>query len=254
MPAPLPNAPIVSSAANGLSVRLAFNGKTTAFGPVAAVRGSADPAYDHTAHLDGLDHTLSLEPGSALNPTLHIQASVIDTAAAGGMGVDAISADGAADVGSANFVLTDNPRVVLGVLGLSISASHVHASATYSHVYGMNKSFTTGDASFGSLNLGGALIGKSLTFSGDAAPNTVLYSSPTVTVTLDRQTVSDLIPTGTGSNKTPTPAGIATQAIDISLHNAPLFGGKVSGDIIIGQAWAGLHAKGWIPAFTGMTA
>jgi hypothetical protein len=147
---------------------------------------------------------------------------------------------GTADIGSADFVLTDNPQLlrgVLGLLGLSVSASHVHATAEYAHVYGVDRSFVTGDASFGSLSLGGALIGKALTFSGDAAPNTVLFSSPTVTVTLDRQTVSDLI--SNGLTKTLTPAGIVTQAIDISLHGATLFGKSVSGDIIIGQASAG---------------
>jgi hypothetical protein len=101
----------------------------------------------------------------------------------------------------------------------------------------VNRSSVTGNASFGSLNLSGALLGKTLTFSGDAAPNTVLFSSPTVTVTLDRQTVSDLI--SSGLTKTLTPVGITTQAIDISLHDATLFGRSVSGDITIGQASAG---------------
>ena len=241
MPSSVLNQAIVSSSADGLTVQLAFGGKTAHLGPVAPVRGSAAPAYDQTARVAQLDRTLSLEPGNPLDPNLRVQASGIKTEAAStGMGIDAVSANGAADIGSADVVLTDNPlspRGILGLLGLSVSASHIHAAADYSHVYGMNKSFVTGDASFGSLRLGGALIGKTLTFSGDAAPNMVLFSSPTVTVTLDRQIVSDLI--SGGLTKTLTPEGITTQAIDISLRNATLFGKSVSGDIVIGEAAAG---------------
>ncbi len=141
---------------------------------------------------------------------MNIQASGIGTEAVSrGMGINSISASGTTDIGSADFVLTDNPLVprgVLGLLGMSVSASHIHATAAYSHVFGVDKSFVTSDASFGSLSLGGALIGKSLTFSGDAAPNTVLFSSPTVTVALDRQTVADLI--SNGLTKTLTPTGV----------------------------------------------
>jgi hypothetical protein len=252
MPASPMNQAVVSSSANGLAVHLSFDGKAAQAGPIARVRGSTEPAYDQTASVARLDRTLSLEPGNPLDPSLRIQASRIHTeAASGGMGIDSVSASGATDIGSAAFVLTDNPHSpggILGLLGLSISMSHVHATAEYAHVYGMDRSFVTGDASFGSLSLGGALIGKTLTFSGDAAPNTVLFSSPTVTVTLDRQTVSDLI--SNGLTKTLTPAGIVTQAIDISLRNATLFGKSVSGDITVGQAsagagsgpvWANLH-------------
>lgn len=80
------------------------------------------------------------------------------------------------------------------------------------------------------------MIGKELTFSGEAAANTVLFSSPTVDVTLDKQTFADLI--SCGPKCTTTPVSITTDAIDISLHNAPLFGRTVSGDIVIGETSA----------------
>ncbi len=247
---PVPRTPpvtVASSSADGLAVHLTFDGKAADFGPVALVAGSAMPAYDRTGTVAQVDQTLSLRPGSLLDPSLHVIAADIDTeAASAGIGIDAVSARGEASIGSADFVLTDNPllpRGILSLLGLSVSASHIDASATYSHVYGADSSFVSSSASFGSLRLGGALIGKELTFSGDAAPNTVLFSSPTVIVTLDRQTVADLI--SGGLNKTSSPAGITTQAIDVSLHNAALFGGSVSGDIIIGQAFAG---AGGVPA------
>ena len=144
------------------------------------------------------------------------------------------SAQAGASIGSSTFLLTDNPKAPLGIagiLGLSFMATDIQVSADFSHVFGVNRSFVTGDASFGSLSIGGALIGKTLTFSGDAAPNTVLFASSTVTITLDKQVITDL----TGG----TPAGITTEAVDISLHNASFLGRHLSGDIIIGIAAAG---------------
>jgi hypothetical protein len=48
----------------------------------------------------------------------------------------------------------------------------------------------TGGASFNLLTLSGELVnGDTLTFSGNAAPDTVLYKSSTVTITLDEQTL-----------------------------------------------------------------
>ena len=60
---------------------------------------------------------------------------------------------------------------------------------------GPNRGFVAGDASFGSLTISGSLVGfKTLKFSGDAAANTVLFHSSTVTITLDKRTLSDFLP------------------------------------------------------------
>ena len=73
---------------------------------------------------------------------------------------------------------------------------------------------------------------------GDAAANTILYQSSTVTITLDKQTLSDFLPPSTvapiGPNR------ITTDAIDISLNNAHLGGQTLSGDIALGETSASL--------------
>ncbi len=82
-----------------------------------------------------------------------------------------------------------------------------------------------------------------MTFSGDAAPDTVLYHSPTVTITLDKQTLSDFLPPSpTTSALLPVPAilpnRIATDALSIQLTNAPLLGTSISGNISLGETSA----------------
>jgi hypothetical protein len=65
----------------------------------------------------------------------------------------------------------------------------------------------------------------------------VIYQSPTLTITLNRQ-----IPAGVISctpNCTFTPAAISEQAIDIVLTKAKLNGQTVSGEIIVGADQAG---------------
>ena len=91
-------------------------------------------------------------------------------------------------------MLTNNPPPPLGlvgILGLSLSATDIRSQADFSVVF-PNREFATGSASFGSLILTGALIGTTLTFSGDAPANTVLFSNQTTTVTLDQQSVANL--------------------------------------------------------------
>ncbi len=230
----------VSSSASGLSVDLTFNGSGFNLPPIAGVSGGAPPAYDKTRSIESFGKTQRLDPGSPSNPTLQTHATEVTThAASRGFGVDAVSAHAGVSIGSSEFLLTSNPLCplgLLGVLGLSLTATDVHSSSDGSFVVGANRGFLGGDASFGSLKIGGALIGKSLTFSGHAAANTVLFSSATVEVTLDKQTVSDIPSWGAGH--TTIPVAITTDAIDIHLHNAPLFGRTVSGEIVVGETSA----------------
>jgi hypothetical protein len=235
--------PFISSSAYAPSVDLKFNDVTTQFGPIASVAGSAPPPYDEQGSVIHLSDTLLLGPTNPINPILQISATDIATRAASlGFGIDFISAAGEANLGSVGLVLTNNPAPLLGlpsILGLTLSATDVRSQADFSVVF-PNGNFATGDARFGSLTLAGTLIGRTLTFSGDAPANTVLFSSKTTTVTLDQQSVANLISCTLGVGCTTSPVGITTDAVDIRLDNASLFGGTVSGDIIIGQSFAGL--------------
>ncbi|MBV8526639.1 MAG: hypothetical protein JOY71_31755 [Acetobacteraceae bacterium] len=218
-------APIVSSYAYGRSADFTFNDVRTDLEPVAKVAGQAPPAYDQAGGVPNLDETVALQPGSSINPYLHITAENVATRAeSGGVAVDFITAHGGANTGSVNLVLSDNPRPpgVLGVLGLFVNATGIHSDANFSILFGANRNFAAGSASFGSLTLGGALIGNTLTFSGDAAPNTILFSSASVTVMLDKQLIPEFVSCSLTCRTTP--VGITTDAIDISLHNGGLFG------------------------------
>jgi hypothetical protein len=190
------------------------------------------------------DHTYSLDPTDFFHPTLHIDATkIVNTASSAGIGVDSISTQATSDIGSANFLLTDNPPDILSILGLSVSARLVHSDANASYVFGPNRGSLSGDASFGSLRIAGALIGgETLTFSGDAGANTIPYKStsksPSVTITLDKQILSEFLPPSASS---PTgPNQITTDALDIHLNNAHLFGRTISGDITLGVTSAAL--------------
>jgi hypothetical protein len=230
---------LVLSSADGLIGSLDVGNTQTSFGPVGEVSGAAPPAFHHTAGVVVFDHTYNLDPSNFLHPTLHIDATkIVNTVSSPGSGIDNISTQATSSIGSANFLLTDNPPDIVSILGLSVSATFVHSESNASYVFGPNRGFLSGDASFGSLTISGSLIGKILTFSGDAAANTVFYKSPTVTITLDKQTLSDFLPPSASGPVGPNQ--ITTDALDIHLNNAHLFGRAISGDITLGVTSASL--------------
>jgi hypothetical protein len=227
---------IVSSSADSFSGSLDADGFTTTVSPFAPVSGEAPPAYHHTKAVAAFDHLYDLSPAESNTLSLQMQsADMVNTASSAGIGVDSIGASGASHLGSANFLLTDSPLPTLSILGLSVEATGVKSDSNSSFVFGPNRGSISGDASFRSLTVTGALVnGDKLTFSGDAAPDTVLYSSPTVTITLDDQTL--LLPPAAASGVIG-PA-ITTKAIDIHFNDAKFEGHTISGDFAIGQSSA----------------
>ena len=103
---------------------------------------------------------------------------MVNTAEGSGIGVDEIGASGAADLGSASFVLADTPgptcRQPFWACRWRRPGSTSGSDSSF--VFGPNKGSIAGDASFHSLKITGALLGgDTLTFSGNAEPDTVLY-------------------------------------------------------------------------------
>lgn len=229
---------LVSSSADGLSGSVDYAGGTTPIGPVGLAAGVAPPPFDQSTKIGLYDHRYGLDAGDPVHPALNVELTdLVDRAASPGIGVDSIGTDATSDIGSATILLADNPTAIMGIVGLDVRASFIHSESAASYVFGANRGFLAGDASFGSLTISGALIGKTVTFSGTAAADTVLYSSPTVTITLDKQTVSDFLPpsdTGVDPNR------ITTDALDIHMNGAHLFGKTISGDIVLGQSSATL--------------
>jgi len=248
-----PQWPLVSSSSNSLSAELYCDAKTTTIGPIDPASGSAPPSFDNRKTIASIEHTYSADPRDPASPTLQLGArDLVSEARSSGIGVDTISTTATSDIASASLVLTGNPLSALAVLGLSVAATFVHAGADASYVFGPDKGSLTGDASFHCLTISGALIGRTLTFSGNASANKVIFDSPTVTITLDKQVLSGFYP------PVPTPSPITapliparnqltTDAIDIQLKNAHLFGCTVSGHFDLGQAsatlWPSLPAR-----------
>jgi hypothetical protein len=231
-------AKLVSSSADSFSGSLTADGFTTTVDPFAEVSGAAPPKYDHRRRVASVDHMYELTPSESDDLSLEMQARrMFNRAHSPGFGVDDIGASGDADFRTAHMLLTDTIGTTgPTVLGLSVEATGIQSDSTSSFVFGPNQGTLAGDARFGSLEISGALVGgKTLTFSGDAAPNTVLYSSSTVTITLDEQRLL-LPPSAAGGVVGPT---IFTNAIDIQFNGAKFAGNTISGHFDIGQSSAG---------------
>jgi hypothetical protein len=230
---------LVSSSADSFSGALNADGLKTTIDPFALVSGVAPPAYDDTSRIGSFDHTYDLTSAEANTLSLTMQATdMVNNAESPGIGVDEIGASGAADLGSASFVLADTPGPMqpLSKLGLSVEATGVHSGSDSSFVFGPNEGFISGDASFHLLTVTGALVGgKTLTFSGNAAPDTVLYKSSTVTITLDDQHL--LLPPTAATSGIIGPT-ITTDAVDIQLNHAKFAGQTITGNFDIGQSSA----------------
>ena len=231
---------LVLSSADGLSGYLDVGNHQASFGPIGLASGAAPPAFHHTKNIGVFDKTYNLDPTNPSHPSLHVNATnLVSTANSPGLGIDAVSTQATADFGSTNVLLTDNPRFALGILALSVSATFIHSASSASYVFGMNHGFLSGDASFGSLSIGGALIGKTLMFTGDAKANTILFHNSSVTITLDKQIQSDFLPPSAAA-ASPAHNRITTDAIDIHLDHAHLFGKTITGDIKLSETSASL--------------
>jgi hypothetical protein len=227
---------LVLSSADGLSGQLDVGSHQTSLGPVGLASGAAPPAFHQTKKIGAFDHSYNLNGTDPDHETLQIDATKLNsTASSSGLGIDSVSTQATSDFSSANILLTDSTPFALAVLGLAVSANFIHSESSASYVFGPNRGFLSGDASFGSLLIGGALIGKTLIFAGDAKANTILFKSLSVTITLDKQVRSEFLPPSAAA-----PNRITTDALDIHLTNAHLFGKTITGDITLGETSASL--------------
>jgi hypothetical protein len=235
-----------SSQAYGISAEFTSGGNTVSLEPVANIEGSAPPAYDDTVAADNFHQIVPLTEGNAPVPSLFVNGVDFRShVASAGFGVDSISSTGDAFTKSVNVALMLNPPPPTaggqpaGPVPqpfLELSAAQITSSASYRLVV-PNHSSVGGTAMFINLSISGTLVGRQvLRFSGSAAPNTLLFQSPSVTITLNRRSVVGLI------SCTPqcvfTPYSNTTVAVDIVLTNARLNGKVVSGEIILGQSSA----------------
>jgi hypothetical protein len=203
------------------------NSDPTTFNPFDPVSGSAPPLYDHEVTTASFDQTYDLNPSQSHHLTLDWQASdVVNTALAEPFTnePDVLGGIGKATFGSADFQLMDNLRTALSVEATGI----VSVTDSVSTKLGSSTQQVGGGASFDSLTITGTLVNdETLTFSGSVGhPDTVLYHTPEVTITLDHQTAGSA-------------TEITTDAIYIQLNNAVWRTGyTVTGNFEIGQSSA----------------
>jgi hypothetical protein len=235
-----------ASEAYSLGASFTSLGMATSLGPVLDVAGSAPPAYTRTRTLANFTGSVAIPPlvpsGSVAPVVAKFSASargLKSHVASGGIQIDFVSAVGTAKIDSANLSITQSgpPGSTIPVLlYLGVTASGVAASATYSHIFPLAPT-VTGSASFAALSVSGSLLdGKTVTYTGSAPANTVLFQSPTVTVTAHQQLIAGVISCGPGC--TFTPSTISVRALDINLNNAMIDGHAVTGDIVLGDASA----------------
>ncbi|MDQ2739311.1 MAG: hypothetical protein M3Y35_12025, partial [Actinomycetota bacterium] len=169
IPGPVPSVPVAqSSVAGGLT----FDGLTTNIDPIGMVAGSAPPAYQKQAGIANVGLTRDLD-GKLPGPILHVAADGLATKAmSSGITVDAVTASASSSLRDANVLLAADPLLPAGALDLFVAATGVQSGSDIALVF-PDHTFATGDAHFGSVAVGGGLLGKTLTFSGDASPNTV---------------------------------------------------------------------------------
>ena len=236
------NASAASGSALGLTAEFTTDGVSTAIMPVNELGSGATSTYDKTKGINSYSKTLVLTADSGAPPTLTVDTLAERSHLKGGFGIDTDSAMAAASVASINLKLAPyappNSDVVAAPY-LRITATKVLETASYNLV-AIVPSRTTLSAigTIDTLTVTGPLVGgKTLTFSGSPKENTVLYQSPTVTITLNQKVTSALI--SCSPKCVFTPYGVNATGIDVTLNNAKLGRHTVSGDISIASGAVG---------------
>jgi hypothetical protein len=242
-----------ASDAYGLGAGFTYSGMTTEISPVDEAAGLAPPAYNVTRSLAAFHQTIAIPPliPAALPPTAAsftaTATGLKSNAASNGIELDFVSATGKSSIATANLTVTNTipPGSTLPtVLYLDVTAKKVVTTADFSQTFPQAPT-VSGTASFGALSISGSLLnGHTVTYSGSAPPNTVLYKSsvastdavPAVTITADAQTKVGIISCGPNCAFTPTRINVAGLRVD--LYKAMINGFPVTGTIVLGSASA----------------
>jgi hypothetical protein len=233
------------SSAIGLDANFVVAGTATEFGPIDALQGNATGAYNNSVKVGSVNGTMPLYPSNPA-PTLFVDAQgFLSHVSASGVDNGSRSSESDTHVNSTSLVLNLNPPPPSGLTSeplipapfLSVTSGSIKSQTSFSQVSPNAKS-AEGSAQIASLSIWGSAVGNNtLKFSGNAAPNTVIYETPTVTITLNKQ-VRQVIISCSPPKCSFIVAGMTTDAIDINLNKADWYGRKVSGDIVIGETHA----------------
>ena len=235
-----------SSSAFGLQAKFTTKGLTTGLGPIAAVNGSAPPGYSKSTTITGFQQIVPLVAETGPVPSLFASfTSIKSHAASAGIGIDSLSAEGDVVVKGLDVSLMLNPPPPADAKTpiepqpyLNISVKSIQSNANLNVVF-PQPGYTTTSATFSGLEINGMLLdGQTIKFTGAVPNNTVLFQSPTVTITLNSQLVAGLI--SCTPKCTFSPVSVTGSAINVELNKATIDGKIVSGNITIGQSQAGI--------------
>jgi hypothetical protein len=230
-----------TNTAIGIDTHFESGGMRTHLGPVGSVAHNNNGAYDKSVHVNSVSENAAIISQSP-PPTIFLNGSNISSEVKNsGIEVDSETSEATSSVGRASLMLNLNPPPPTAVVPqpyLQVTGKNFTSSANFNTVFPSNNS-AFGTSSLQNLKIFGSVLGSTVvTYSGSAAPNTVVYDSPTVTITLNKQTEAGVISCSVSGPCTFNVTSITVAAVDISLNKAMIDGHKVTGDIVIAQAQA----------------
>ena len=235
------NARAAGSAVSGLFANFTVGGINTAIGPVNRLSSAGlGSNYDKAVKSGSYHRKLVLSTEGDMQPILTIDAANIISRVSGGFGVDTISEKGTAALYGFTLSLAPKRAPGLAIIPfLQISAQGLQGSGSFTRVVPSNNTISSA-SDIKDLVISGTLVGnKTLHFGGPAKQNHTLYQSPTVTITLNQITSTDLI--SCGPKCVVTPFSVRTSVLNISLDKAAIGKRTITGQIVIGGADAGIE-------------
>ncbi len=233
------------STAVAIAASFRAQGLATQLQPVAAVSGAMSRTYDSTQTVPSVSESLAIAPGDP-TPTLFVSgegltshtSSVLNTARSR-------TSLGGSMLANARLILTGDqpPSGAIGATtpALLIATRELVSSANF-NTGATTHSLAIGLMSVGRLSISGHLVGdRVLRYSGSVAQNTVIFRSPELTITLNRQFESGTTACDDDCVEAPLSNGVGAiriVAIDVQLHDAIVGRSKVSGEIRVNQATA----------------
>ena len=235
------SAQAAGSAVSGIIADFTVGGINTSVGPVNRLSSTGlGSSYDKTVKSGPYHRQLALSTEGDMQPVLTVGAANIVSQVRGAFGLDTISNQGAAALYGFRLDLMPKRAPGLAVIPfLQISAHGLHESGSFTRVVPSRNTISS-SSDIKDLEISGSLVGnKTLRFDGPAKQNHILYQSPTVTITLNQITSTDLI--SCGPKCVVTPFSVRTSVINISLDKAQIGSRKITGQIVIGGADAGIE-------------
>jgi hypothetical protein len=234
--------PVWAASANnaaGIDAHLQSENMLSHFGPVAGVSHANPGPYDKTITVAKIKENAPIATGT-LPPNFFIDAAGLTSEVKGsGIEVDAHYTLSNSSVNRATLTVNINPppgmEIPIPYPALLVESAGIISHANFNTI-AAGPTNATGSSSVHTLNISGSVLSAPVTYSGAAAPNTVIYDSPTVTITLNKQVEEGVISCSPDCGFTP--SNITVTAVDISLHRAVMDGRKISGDIALGRAKA----------------